>query len=182
MFVRVIAFDCFGTVFNASELPRESVKAYVNHVIANPTAATKFEFGPEWFKLPAHEDAAPGIRKLRENGFICVALSNGTKELIDHLSKAAGIEWDLVIDLAKHGVYKPYSDAYKTVQKETGVRPENSLMVTANPDFGDIEGAMSIGMGTQVIRNDTLCSEPDIIHLASRMGRCRYADRKLTNE
>ncbi len=34
MVIRLLAFDCFGTVFDASELPSESIKAYVKHVIA----------------------------------------------------------------------------------------------------------------------------------------------------
>lgn len=152
MFVDVIAFDCFGTVFDASELPVESIQAYVKHVISNPTAASKFNFGSEWYELPAHKDSAAGIKKLRANGYKCVALSNGPADLVKHLSGKAGIEWDYIIDLAAHNVYKPYSEAYKTVEKETGVKPQFCLMVTANPTFGDVEGAMSIGMNAQVIR------------------------------
>jgi hypothetical protein len=32
-------------------------------------------------------------------------------------------------------------------------KPEETLMVTANPTFGDIEGAAAIGMPSQVIRH-----------------------------
>ncbi len=137
----------------------------------------KFDFGPEWFNLPAHKDSAAGIRKLQDNGFLCVALSNGPAELIKHLSDNADIEWDLIIDLAKHNVYKPYSDAYKTVQKETGIKPEHCLMVTANPTFGDVDGAMSIGMNAQVIR---VADKPNIAGLAETMGKCRFKKRKFS--
>jgi 2-haloalkanoic acid dehalogenase type II len=178
MFVDVIAFDCFGTVFDASELPVESIQAYVKHVIANPTAASKFDFGTEWYELPAHKDSAAGIKKLRDNGYKCVALSNGPPELIRQLSDKAGIEWDAIINLAAHNVYKPYSEAYKIVEKETGVKPQFCLMVTANPTFGDIEGAKSIGMNAQVIRADGAGNILDLAEtLRVRNPRKRKYDR-----
>lgn len=177
MFIKVIAFDCFGTVFDASELPSELITKYVEHVIANPTAAKQYEFGQAWFDLPAHKDSAAGIQKLRDGGYTCVALSNGTPELIKHLSDRAGIVWDVIVDLPKHGVYKPYSDAYKVVEKETGVKPQNTLMVTANPGFGDVEGAQSIGMNTQVIRAN---GAGNLLDLAFVMTRNLRVKRKFS--
>jgi 2-haloalkanoic acid dehalogenase type II len=149
--IKCIVFDCFGTVFDMRGVSRDEIRAYVDHVRRNDF--TPFTFPDSWWSLPPHPDAATGISLLQNSGFRCVALSNGGAELIGRLSKAALIRWDTVIDLVKHQVYKPHVGAYRTVEKETGFKPDECLMVTANPTFGDIEGAESIGMQSQIIRN-----------------------------
>lgn len=161
--IKVCAFDCFGTVFDSSSLPRELVRAYVQHVNAETFAP--YVFPQPWYELPAHRDSMPGIRSLRQYGIKCVAMSNGSPDLILALSKNAGIEWDLVIDLASHGVYKPHPGAYRVVECETGVTPAECLMVTANPTFGDVQGAMSVGMHAQVIRGPVVKTIIDLAWL-----------------
>jgi HAD superfamily hydrolase (TIGR01493 family) len=149
--MKVIAFDCFGTVFDMSPIPREEITAYVQHVRKNDF--TPYEFPKSWYNLKAHPDSRGGIAKLRAMGLGCVALSNGSIGLLSRISKINRIAWNLIIDLAKHRVYKPHADAYRTVEKETGFTPAECLMVTANPTFGDIEGAAQIGMPSRIIRN-----------------------------
>jgi 2-haloacid dehalogenase len=83
-------------------------------------------------------------------------MSNGSVELIEHISSANGIRWDGVIDFRKAKIYKPHPDAYRVAQTQTGFLPADSLMVTANPTFGDVEGSRAIGMQCQVIRQ-TMC-------------------------
>ncbi len=83
-------------------------------------------------------------------GFDCVTLSNGDNNLIFERSMKYGIHWDTMIDLRLNRVYKPNTDAYRTIEKELGFKPAETLMVTANPTFGDIEGAAAIGMQSQV--------------------------------
>lgn len=149
MMIKCIAFDCFGTIFKM-DVPQEQIADYVAHVRKN-------EFSPYWFpdawwKLKAHDDSAPGIKRLQENGFKCWALSNGSADLIRHISSSNGIEWDGIVDLVKHRVYKPHVDAYRTLQADSGFEPHECLMVTANPTFGDIEGSAAIGMPSMVIR------------------------------
>lgn len=165
---RVAAFDCFGTVFDASGLPRELVAAYVEHV--NAENFSPFEFPQEWYELPAHPDSAEGIRRLRAGGIRCVTLSNGSKELLEALSNRAGIEWDAIIDLAAHRVYKPNQRAYRTVELETGATPGESLLVTANKTFGDVEGASSIGMGWILIRQPEEFWPASIVEFAELLG------------
>lgn len=145
------AFDCFGTVFDTTALSRDLISEYVRHV--RSATFSPYTFPPAWYDLPAHPDSAEGIRMLRESGIACVALSNGTPELIRRLSDKAGIKWDCVIDLASRGVYKPHLDAYRAVEAVFGARPADTIMVTANPTFGDIEGAVAVGMQSQVIRH-----------------------------
>lgn len=149
---KCIAFDCFGTVFNMEGVSREEIKAYVDHV--RKADFTPFIFPDSWLNLSLHPDSAEGVNALQDMDILCVTLSNGAADLLDHVSGKGGILWDVVIDLAKHRAYKPNNlDAYRAVEKETGCKPEECLMVTANPDFGDIEGAAAIGMPSQVIRH-----------------------------
>lgn len=149
--IRCVAFDCFGTVFDASSLSRDDVRAYVEHVRRDDFS--EFDFPRPWWSLEAHRDSAEGIRRIR-NGFVCVALSNGSKPLIQHLSDRAGISWDAIYDPFVNKAYKPHNlDAYRWVERQIGFKPSETLMITANPTFGDIEGAEAIGMRSQVIRH-----------------------------
>lgn len=151
MAIKCIAFDCFGTVFDMSGVSRDEIKAYVDHV--RKADFTPFKFPQSWWELKAHPDSADGIKSLQAMGFFCVALSNGDSNLIDEISELNGFDFDYVIDLAgRHRVYKPHVDAYRTIEKDLGYKPEETLMVTANPTFGDIEGAAAVGMQSQVIR------------------------------
>lgn len=151
MSIKCIAFDCFGTVFDMSNISRDEIRAYVNHVRMDNF--TPFEFPESWWNLKAHPDSKDGIKYLQQHRFFCVALSNGDANLIDHVAEQNGFDFDYVIDLAgRHRVYKPHLDAYRTIEKDLGYKPSQTLMVTANPTFGDIEGAAAIGMSSQVIR------------------------------
>jgi HAD superfamily hydrolase (TIGR01493 family) len=163
--IKCIAFDCFGTVFDMSGVDRAEIKAYVEHVRRDDFSPYKF---PEsWFALKAHPDAAEGIRRLQEAGYFCVAMSNGTVQLINTISTANDIHWNAIIDLILHGTYKPHVKAYRAIEESIGIAPARTLMVTANPTFGDIEGSSAIGMPSQVIRH----GYPDnIIELAEMLG------------
>lgn len=160
--IKCIAFDCFGTVFDMSTVSRDEIKAYVEHV--KKSDFTPFEFPDSWWNIKAHPDAAEGIKSLQHDGFQCVALSNGDSGLIWRASRKAVIEWNYVVDLAREQVYKPHPDAYRVIEKLLGYKPAETLMVTANPTFGDVEGSAAIGMPSQVIRH----GHPNtIIELAS---------------
>lgn len=148
--IKCIAFDCFGTVFDMSGIDRSEIRTYVNHVKRNDFSPYKFP--ASWYAIPAHPDAKEGIDALRAAGYQCVTLSNGSADLLTYVSAMADLEWNWIIDLAKYRVYKPNVDAYRTVKKETGFHPDECLMVTANPTFGDLEGATAIGMPSKVIR------------------------------
>ena len=152
MKIKCIAFDCFGTVFDMSGVSRDEIKAYVEHV--KKADFMPFKFPKSWWELKMHPDSEEGINMLQEAGFHCVALSNGDANLIDEVSQNSGVYFHYIIDLAcRHRVYKPNVDAYKTIEKDVGFKPAETLMVTANPTFGDIEGAAAIGMPSQVIRH-----------------------------
>lgn len=164
--IKCVAFDCFGTVFSMKYVSREEISDYVRHV--NRSDFTPYKFPDSWWELQLHPDAQEGVKVLQDAGFKCVTLSNGSYDLLKHVSERGGISWDTIIDLAKHRVYKPHLDAYRTVEKETGFRPNECLMVTANPTFGDVEGAAAIGMSVQVIRQRGM--PQTIVELAQQLG------------
>ena len=164
--IKCIAFDCFGTVFDMAGISRKEIGDYVRHVRKNDF--TPYAFPKSWWKLKLHPDAKQGVEMLRDAGFHCVTLSNGGPDLIEAVSENGGLEWDRIIDLTAHRVYKPHDDAYRTVQKETGFKPSQTLMVTANPTFGDIDGAAAVGMQSQVIRQPGM--PQTIIELAEKLG------------
>ena len=173
--LKIIAFDCFGTVFDMEGISRDEIRDYVNHVRKNDF--TPYKFPLAWRKLAAHPDASEGISILQRNGYKCFALSNGERGLLESISKANNIWWDHIVDLVHHQVYKPHLDAYRTVEKVSGVPPQETLMVTANPSFGDIEGATAIGMPSQVIRQAE--GPANIIELAWRLGCGKTVSKAL---
>jgi HAD superfamily hydrolase (TIGR01493 family) len=151
MKIKCIAFDCFGTVFDMSSVSRDEIKAYVEHV--RKSDFSPFQFSKSWWNLKPYPDSRRGLELLRGMGFECVTLSNGDAGLLGYISRAADLPWSAIIDLASHKFYKPHVMAYRAVEKDRGFKPEETLMVTANPTFGDIEGAAAIGMPSQVIRH-----------------------------
>jgi 2-haloalkanoic acid dehalogenase type II len=166
--LRCIAFDCFGTVFDVSEVPALELVAYVEHV--HDPIFSPYKFSAAWYDIKAKSDSAEGIKLLQEQGYKCVTLSNGSVDLIRKCSKRDGINWDHIIDLVSHRVYKPNVNAYRTIEVDLGYAPYETLMVTANPTFGDVEGAKAVGMPSQIIRQQNTPSS--IVDLAwELMGR-----------
>lgn len=145
------AFDCFGTIFDMSEIPKQQIVDYVDHV--RKLDFSKFDFPENWYKLKPFEDVVPGIKGLQSRGFTCVTLSNGSYDLLRTISENNGIYWDYIVDLCKHKVYKPHLSAYLTIKKDLNIDLDRTVMVTANPTFGDIEAAVYWGMRHIVIRN-----------------------------
>lgn len=166
MSIECLAFDCFGTVFDMKSVPDAEIKAYVDHV--RKADFTPYDFPDSWKLLKAHADSAEGIKMLQAAGYKCVTLSNGDAGLLAFAALVNGIEWDHIIDLAKHRAYKPNNlDAYRSVEKDLGFKPDETMLVTANPAFGDVEGAAAVGMHSMVIRH----GYPNtIIELAKFMG------------
>lgn len=142
-------------------IPKEEIILYSRHVHSNDFSP--FIFPESWRNLKAHPDSAPGIKGLQSLGFKCIALSNGSKDLIEELSRKEGIGWDHIVDLVAHKVYKPHKGAYRTVEADLGIPPAETLMVSSNGTFGDIEGSTSVGMKAVVIRDDGII--PDIVRL-----------------
>lgn len=148
--MKVIAFDCFGTVFDTSGIPREDVREYVRQVQR-----------PEWapLGLPSsfldmwpHKDAAKGIQRLRSK-FRVVTCSNLPARLLHLLSVMGDVEWDAVVPLEARRCYKPAHEAYWAVSDLLNVDPGEVMVVTAHATGPDMRGAPHAGMRVQLIRD-----------------------------
>jgi 2-haloalkanoic acid dehalogenase type II len=159
--LKVIAFDLFGTVFDLSGVPREEVKDYIGQVKREKWAP--LDLPESWSTMPLHPDSERGLWELKQH-YMVVTCSNAPLGLTARMSKAAGLNWDAIIPLEMAQVYKPNPKAYKLIYELMGVHPWEVLMVTGNEGSPDLEGAKSIGMGSQGIRKAGPIK--DIVNLA----------------
>lgn len=142
--VKTVLFDCFGTVFDVRSLPKGYVREYAEHVRSKPDEP--YTFADEWFGLPAHPGVSNAMQALQRCGLRCVAFSNGDPHLLQTLAIRSGFNWNHIIDIkGNHFPYKPHLDTY-SLPSRLGYKPANTIMVTANKTFGDIEGATDAGM------------------------------------
>lgn len=148
--LKVIAFDLFGTVFDLSNVPRGEIKEYANHV--RKTEWSPLTLPHSWRYLPAFPDAKSGLEALRGK-YTVVSMSNCPLDLQQHLCELNELVFDYLIDLSLVRAYKPHPSTYKSICTTCHVEPSEVLMVTANPNFGDVEGSLAVGMRCQVIRN-----------------------------
>lgn len=167
MSLKVIAFDLFGTVFDASGVDPDERRAYIKHVRKHQLDWKPLELPESWRTMPAHPDSAAGLRMLRADGYKVVTCTNWPRQQIAHASVNAGIEWDHFVLLERYRCYKPTLGAYAAIAEEMGVETCECLMVTANPGSGDDTRPKLMGMQTQVIRNPG--TPQTIIELAEQL-------------
>ncbi|WP_067463901.1 haloacid dehalogenase type II [Actinomadura macra] len=98
-----------------------------------------------WHRLPAWEDAADGLARLRRR-HVVAALSNGGFALMTHLIKAAALPFDCVLSAELARAYKPAPQPYLTAARLLDVAPAQVLMVACHT--WDIDGARAAGLGT----------------------------------
>jgi 2-haloalkanoic acid dehalogenase type II len=159
--MKIIAFDVFGTVFNLDKIPTEEINYYGNHIRQQPWQPLNLP--NSWQNIPAHPDAAEGIAILRQH-YQVITLSNCPMKLLTKLSKNNHISWDAIIPLESYQIYKPNPKAYQIAIQLMDEHPNNIMMVTANPTFGDIEQATNLDMIPQIIRHSH--HPKDILELA----------------
>ena len=161
--LKVIAFDLFGTVLDFAGVDRDEVRAYAQQLRDSRANGWRpLQLPKHWERLKAFPDAADGLKLLRTK-YRVVTCSNAPLELQTVLVANNGLPFDALIPLEANQVYKPDFRAYMTVCQIMSVEPENVLMVTANKDFGDLEGAEAAGMKSVLIRDDNI---PTITALA----------------
>jgi 2-haloacid dehalogenase len=161
MAIEVVAFDTFGTVFDLSQVDHQEIRDYAHHI--RKPDWSPLHLPESWTKLPAHPDSKLGLDDLRKK-YMVVTCSNGPLGLLAKLSRYNNIQWDAIIPLELNKVYKPNPKAYLTVCEVLGVEPSKVAMVTANKDFGDLEGSESVGIKPILIRGSSWID--NIIYLA----------------
>jgi 2-haloacid dehalogenase len=97
--------------------------------------------------MPAHPDAATGLRRLRADGYRLVTLTNSphrpnTPSPLESAGLSRFFERQFTVDTA--GVFKPSTHLYRRVAAELGVPVSECMMVAAHA--WDTIGGQSAGM------------------------------------
>ncbi|TVT19157.1 haloacid dehalogenase type II [Amycolatopsis rhizosphaerae] len=101
-----------------------------------------------WHRLPAWNDVAEGLARLRSR-YVLAALSNGGFALLTHLVKAAALPFDCILSAELAQTYKPDAKVYRTAASLLDVAPSRVLMVAAHG--WDLEGAAAAGLRTAFV-------------------------------
>lgn len=142
---KVAFFDLNHTCLQMTGVTRGEIEAYIAH-IKNPSWSP-LTLPEHWCKLEPWPEVAWAITNLQEKGVICCTLSNNPITVqIQQMIYANIWGFNLLVPLESYHVFKPDVKAYQVACNLLQVAPEDALMITANHDFGDIEGAGSIGM------------------------------------
>lgn len=102
--------------------------------------------------MPAHPDVEPGLRRLREQGYRLVTLTNSplradTPTPLDNAGLGTYFERQFTVDALK--VFKPATRLYRQVAMDVGAAPAQCMMVAAHT--WDVIGAHGAGMRTALI-------------------------------
>jgi len=158
--IKVIAFDLFGTVFDAESADERDRNAYTSNLKAwrehRTYLPTRCVFSFARLKLFA--DSAEGLSALMFAGYKIVTASNIPSAYVVEASRNAGIAWDGIVALERYGIYKPDLAAYAAICDLMKCEPKEVLMVTGNHGkygIGDDTEPLKIGMQTAKIRRDS---------------------------
>ena len=96
-------------------------------------------------RLPAYDDAAPALRRLREAGVRTAILSNGDPALLGDSVRAAGLAalLDAVLSAEEAGVFKPDRRVYQLAVDRLGLSASEIRFVSSNA--WDAQGAAAFG-------------------------------------
>ncbi|CAE6464731.1 unnamed protein product [Rhizoctonia solani] len=118
-----------------------------------------------WKGQTPWKDTLNGMEMLKAR-FIVAALSNGSAKDLIAINRASGVTWDYIVTSDLINAMKPSPEAYKTVIKLLGLKPDEIAMVAAHEY--DLEAAKNHGMKTIYIDRDT---EDTLINKSALRGR-----------
>ena len=114
----------------------------------------------EFKKLSPHTDVSEGLQRLKNAGFILVALSNGTLEAVNEQLKSAGISqlFDRIFSIQSVGKFKPHPSTYAYVLDKMEISSDKAVMIAAHP--WDLVGAARAGLQTAFIKRSGKSNYP----------------------
>jgi 2-haloacid dehalogenase len=100
----------------------------------------------KYTSLPAFEDVAIGLEKLKASGHHLFAFSNGSKKAVSQLLQNAKIlnYFEDVVSVEDLETFKPNPAVYTYFNTHTNSTKANSWLISSNPF--DVIGAISYGM------------------------------------
>lgn len=93
--------------------------------------AARAELTKAWRRLEPWPDAPEGLRRL-ESARLIAPCSNGNIALMAHLSKYAGLPWNLILGAEPTQAYKPMRQVYLGSAALLDLEPEQCMMVAAH--------------------------------------------------
>lgn len=111
----------------------------------SPAGGLREDLLAAYRNLRPFADAGPALASLRAAGLGVAILSNGTHAMLRDAIVAAGWDgvFDAVLSIDDVGIFKPDPRIYALVERATGVAPEATVFVSANP--WDSAGAATAG-------------------------------------
>lgn len=136
-----IAEEALRGIFARLELNRRQDDA-VDHIVRG------------FAELDVHPDVADGVRRLRQEGFRLVTLSNGAASVAEGLLERAGLResFERLLSVEDAGVWKPAARAYEYAARSCGVDVTDLLLVAVHP--WDVDGAARAGAAAAWINRD----------------------------
>ena len=147
---KVIAFDLFGTVLDASTVPHEEKLDYIRQIQLPYWQPLKLP--KTWKDIKPFEDSARGIERLRKY-YKVVTCSNLPFEIQNSTLGKNGILFDRYILLEEYRVYKPKMVAYAAILDQMQVEPREVLFVTGNNSY-DLTFPLKLGIMPMRIRDE----------------------------
>ncbi len=132
--------------------------AEAREVDLGPDAMT--EIGAAIRSLPAHPDAVPGLRVLRDGGLRLAALTNSPQATADAQLDASGLApfFERIMSVEPTGKFKPAAAVYEMAAATLGVGTADLRMVAAH-DW-DVAGAMRAGCAGALITRPGTVANP----------------------
>ncbi|MBQ4833674.1 haloacid dehalogenase type II [Pseudoalteromonas sp. MMG010] len=111
--------------------------------------------------LPAFDDVATGLAKLKAHGYRLFAFSNGTRDAVNKLLEHAQIDhfFTAVVSADDIKTFKPNPGVYSHFLRQAQATGASTWLISSNPF--DITGAISHGMrGGWIKRSDDAIFDP----------------------
>ncbi len=133
------------------------------------STADKQELLARYRELPAYDEVAYALHKLRDDGHRNYAFSNGEPDDLAGLLAHAGLDaaLDGIVSVHDKQSFKPDPAVYRHFLQQTGATKQQTWLVSGNPF--DVIGAHMAGWRTAWVRRDPTAVfdpwdiEPDVI-------------------
>ena len=107
-------------------------------------AALKDDLMQAYLELSCYTEVPSVLNELKDRGFRCAVLSNGSPEMLSSAAKSSELDlFDAVISIDSIGIYKPDSRVYQMAVDQLGISPSEIAFQSFNA--WDAAGAGAFG-------------------------------------
>lgn len=101
--------------------------------------------------LPAHSEVPEALKRLKQEGYTLVTLTNSSNSAVEDQMTHSGLKkyFDKLLSIEDVGLYKPHKHTYQWAARKMGVNLEESMLVAAHG--WDVAGAKWAGMKTAFV-------------------------------